>query len=793
MNPHSRLTPIITAVVLSALADPASATVVGEIVSIGFPSVGGMFEGRDVVRTGAWVPVVVDLSLKDQASFDGWLRLSQPDKDGDLCYDMQKVQLLGEVPRRYWLYVPARGSGRSGGRPSDYSVEVLSADGVRVTLESGGQRVSVLTPRTTPDTLTADEYLVLSVAKRSVGKLTLMGAPQRAEKFSRIVRIAHIDPAQLPARWQGLEIVDAVVWDDADPADLTSLQLEALLEWTRFGGHLIVAAGRTADAIARSKLEPHLPVEVGPVESVSAFPRLYRNLLAARDDHKATIAPPVSVSTCRLKAGATDIVTERDPPRTIMARGRLGRGRLTFIAASLRELLSGLDDEPVERCYTRLLELRDATPSAAGYGMIELFDILSNWVGFTQTGAAYLAVAMLFAAAYIFVATFGSWYVLQRRHMLKHSWSLFGIVAVAASGLSVAGVQAARGVGKKLVQMTIVDVEAGQTSARATTYIGLKTGVFGRLDVWIADDYPQVTAPDLSTAYLKPLPASPQFGSERYYADPGRYRLAPNRAEILSSPIRGTLKQFEGRWSGALDGRLVAQLSLVEGPDGKYDKRIAPTSTIANHLGVDLYDCYIVYTDRNVFVSGASHAAGRPEYTYLFRLPMGALTQGQSFVFGNTLYLDPRTGEVLSFRDWGTAKTLQVGLASWRALFERLDFGRRAGWEHLGRHEAALLLCSMFSEYRPEPTTSPTGQLRFATGAVSAERCRHLDISSSIDTDTALFVGFSRDPGPARVCTRTGDSRYEPVHVLESVTMYRILIPLERSPRSVPHQEPDES
>lgn len=782
---------LITTVALTAAAGTASATVVGEIVSIGYPSVGGVSNGRDFVRTGAWVPIVVDLALKEQESFDGWVRVSQPDKDGDLCYDMQKVQLLGETSRRYWLYVVAHGGGGSIARAADYSVEVLSGDNVRVELESGGKLVGVLTPRMAPETLTADEYLVLSVSKRSVGKVVFLGAAECAEKFSKVVRVAHIDPAQLPGRWQGLEMIDAVVWDDADPADLTAVQLDALLEWTRFGGHLIVAAGRTADAVAQSKLGPLLPVELGAVESTTNLPRLRKNLLAIGDDQRSEEFSPVSLVTCRARLGVTEIVTEQDPPRTIIARRRVGRGRLTFVAASLRELLGGLDREPVERCFTRLLELRDALPLVTGYGMVELFDELGGWVGFTQTGAAFLAVAMLFAGLYVFVATFGSWHVLRTRGFLKHSWSVFGVIAVAASALSVVGVQAVRGVGRKLVQLTIVDAEAGESSAHATAYFGLKTSMFGRLDVWLTDDYPQVTEPSPSNNYLKPLPVAAQAGGELRYADPSRYRLAPTRAEILDVSIRGTVKQFEGRWSGPLPGRLVADMSLVEGPGGRLDKRIASTSKIINHLGVDLYDCYVIYTDRDVFVRGASHAARRPEYTYLFRLPVETLPDGGTFLFGNELYMDTTTGNELEFKEWAEANTLELALASWRRFFGRLEFGGRGQWGHLERHEAALLISSLAAEYRPEPKTGASGQLQLGSGAVSSERCRQLDISALIDTQTALFVGFSRDPGPVTLCTRSGKGAYRPAPIDKALTMYRIVIPLGSSRRELQSTELD--
>jgi len=55
-----------------------------------------------------------------------------------------------------------------------------------------------------------------------------------------------------------------------------------------------------------------------------------------------------------------------------------------------------------------------------------------------------------------------------------------------------------------------------------------------------------------------------------------------------------------------------------------------------------------------------------------------------------------------------------------------------------------------------------------------------------LDRDTVLFVGFSRDAGPATFCARSGRGAYERVAVSESLTMYRVLIPV----RSTGAKEP---
>ncbi|MEE9297236.1 MAG: DUF4350 domain-containing protein [Phycisphaerae bacterium] len=766
---------IILVVVLLTVA--ARGAVVGEIVRVGFPSVGGPVEGRDLVRVGSWVPVVVDLNVEGQASFDGWVRTSQPDKDGDRCYDMQKIQLMADTGgRRYTLYVVANPAGDRGRMAA---VEVLDGDMKRVEMRSRGAKVWALTPVEPPEVVDANHFVVLSISSRTAGKVSLLQSPEYASDFNKVIRVAHIAPDDLPTRWFGLDVVDAVVWDEADPTSLRPRQLDALLEWVRQGGLLVIAAGRTADTLAQSKsLASVLPVEIGAIETTVSLPKLRRNFLGLADQGES-FSSPIPVVTCRTRRGATTVLAEQSESfsSTVIARHRVGRGRVVFVAASLGDVFR--DGGRVERFFKRVLEIRMPAPTAAVGEETRLFGEVDKWVGFTRVGSLYLVGAMVLAVVYVFSATIGLWRFLRRREQLQHSWSASALIALAASVLTVIGVQAVRGgVGKRLIQMSIVDAAEGESTAHATTYFGLKTSLFVSPDVWSPHDYPQVTEPTLSNCFLKPLPSSQGFGLDRSYADPGRYQLAASRAELLRVPIRGTVKQFESRWSGTMPGRLRANIRLARGPGGSYDLRVTPDSVIVNELGVDLYRSFLIYSAQDVFLPGSVvETVNRADKMYIFAIP--ALADGATLQPAQLFYRDQADDE-LEYDDWKDANALDEFLQRCSRMFQTINLrGFAQGQGPVGdlkSHEAMVMLASLLAEYAaPMDTGGFTARFNVS---FAADGLRHLDLSHFVDRRHALFVGFSKAPGPVRLCTRSGGDDYEPVVPVEALTVYRVLIPV---------------
>jgi len=276
------------------------------------------------------------------------------------------------------------------------------------------------------------------------------------------------------------------------------------------------------------------------------------------------------------------------------------------------------------------------------------------------------------------------------------------------------------------------------------------------------------------------MPPNSVEAAALYYADPGRYQAVPSRAELLGVPIRGTLKQFEGRWVGTMAGKVRGELRLVAGTsDSKYDRRLTPESVIVNELGADLYAAFLVYAAQDIFVENSTlEVPGRADKVYMF--PLGPLAVGQSIKPADKMYLDEVGGD-LDFEQW-SKNSLLAAVDSWSKDLNGFylgDLSRRSStWRGLERHELALLLLSMFGEYQPKEDERGWGMGR-PESLFDAGSCRHLDMSGLVDTRTALFIGLARDQGPVTLCSRgNGDEEYRRVAPSEALTMYRVLIPL---------------
>ncbi len=772
-------------------APPARATVIGRVVHVGFPGAAG-----DVVRPGAWTPVVVDLTLEGANSFDGFLRVSQRDKDGDLAYDRISVQLRADAGARrtYVLYCL---TGPPGGDAGVLSVDVLDESGsvVEVISEDNHSPVRSLKPAQSPERLRPEEYLILSLSNGGIGRVAYLEGPDQQDKFDRPVRVAHLRPAELPDRWQALEMADAVVWEAADATELTGAQLDALVTWVRQGGQLLMAASRTADTVARSKqLADVLPVRIGQVEPHTRLPNLRHQLFgkprytkgdeldAPAGAREYFYAHSFPLAMCQTAPGADSLVHEELLGTTVVAQRRLDRGRVVFVAAELGHLLGEEGLSPI-KFFKSLLQLRDA---AAGVDALPtptpLFPLLEQTVGFRRSTGVYLLAAVLFSIAYVGIATFGSWSFLRSRGWTQYAWSSFAVVAGVASVLSFFAVQAMRGVGQSLQQLTIVDAAAGETAATATAYFGIKTGLDTALDVWMPSDYTQVTEPERTDCYLKPLPSSAaEFSSASSFVDPRRYRLVPASALLEDVPVRATLKQFEGRWIGHLRRTLEADIRVGEiEDDTAAGVGILDGSTITNNLGHSLANCVLVQPLRNAFVGTrfVDHTP-RARDGWILVHRVGYIADGETVDLAERIYTDPDRFERLTVEEW-REHTLGENHKNWGKKF--VSRNPLAGGSDVIRrfrtqdYQDALLMLTALAENHPLNLEGTYG----AGHDFSRRNCGHLDRSDELTADRFLLIGFVDQQGPVMLCTRSGGGRFKPLLADEAHTMYRFWIPVTR-------------
>jgi hypothetical protein len=783
--------------IISALAicpGMVTAEIVGDILRVGYPIAS---ESGSAVRHGAWAPVLVDLRLQGQSSFDGELRLRQYDRDGDVYVDSVPVHLFadGGEQQRYWMYTVAN---KPTAKNQNFYVELFATEdeddpGKLVKLISGPSLVSAMQPPVEPEFVKDDEFLILDVSDRTMGRIRELRSTDNLGMFDREIRIAHLSPAGLPNKWFGLDAIDCVVWDDADTTTITEQQEQALVEWVKHGGTLVLAAARTASTLAQSThIGPLLPTQVGENLTTSHLPAVRSELmkLGSTDEN---YPQSFTITKCEPLSdpSVTTMLIEESMGGVILARRRVNRGNIVFLSATIQDLLGDSSIRPTE-FFKRVLELRrNPISSEVGSDHLDLFPDLDGVVGFHGISGARLAVAILFCMLYVLVATFGAWRLLQSRKMLKHSWSALALVGGAASLLSIIGVQGVHGIGRTLHQLSIVDGTSNSVRAHGTAYFGLTASTKNIIDVWLPEDPLLSDEPGPSSCVLQPMLTSSLLGLEdAAFTDPTRYRIKPATAEVCDVLLRATLKQFEGRWHGSLPGSLIASVKSTEremptGDEaGSFDREtiIADGSWIENNLGADLEKCYLIFAPRDLYAPQKffNLVQQRGEIDELRAIPLGRLAEGERLDLYPRIY-ENEFGELLSQkkREGRSLLRTQAQWGRYRAIAAQNNaFGQESANQRfdLNQYENAVLLSTVVSDI--DPLSYKKGPMS-GYPVFSRNRCRQLDMSHLLSSRSAIFIGFTKDPGPIRLAARSGSNSYEPVTPSKAWTVFRMVVPIE--------------
>jgi hypothetical protein len=588
-----RLRPVGWALVLALLAGaarhPARAQPVqGDVRSVGFQAA---VQSRFVVRDGQWFPIVAELIGQGTQAYDVELRCEREDLDGDrVAYVKRHVAIDPDTPGRVWCY----------------AVSIRETAGQPMTLDVIGSDGALITKLPVPlfESISNNTELILDISANRVTALDALDSGATAynsfmwgeRRYYRSICVATLPPRDVPDHWWGLEAADVIIWDEPDPAALPSpAQLTALIEWVRNGGRLVVGIGPAWSKVQKSALAEIMPLTgTRPPVEVDELPTF-----AGRHGRpgRGGLEAPISVAVGEPAEGAVVTFKDRLPngvPFNLIAMKTVGSGRVIALAARLRDLTGGLGAG--RTFYHEFLDLNPNEPEFRkneAEALTYMFQVTSLYspviaqIEFQRSASARVLAAFAFVAAYILVSTFGAW-VWLKRHALTHlSWATFAAFAIAASLLSLGAVGLSRGIAGKVHNYSFVDLEAGSNEARATAYFGYKSSRRQRVDMSLpgAEDF------------LRPLTSSPE-PSGPGYATPERYVALPGRATLEGTPLRATLKQFEGFWHGELvdsiGGKLTIRGDLVA---DRRTGQLTPQSWLQNDLTVEIVGGYALYID----------------------------------------------------------------------------------------------------------------------------------------------------------------------------------------------------
>lgn len=773
-------------------AGSAYAAVEINVTQIGYPSL----RGASVVRNGAWTPVVADLALINEAAFDGTLRVAQRDSDGDRCFDSVEIHLRRESggTQRAWLYALTNARREA----NKFELQLFDANGETVKVVSQGEVATTAAPAEQPTVISDDDWLVLSLSTRPVGRIReLLSVPEgsdldpsRTASFRREPHVVHIAPTDLPEHWLGLEMADAAVWEDAKADDLNERQREALLEWVRQGGHLLIASSRYAGSLALSPaLEAVLPVRIGEVTTADNLPDFRREYVSkpslepgqVEDPipwYEVKFPQPVPVARCRTKPGAELLAYEEDALSDVAAKRRVGRGEITFLAVTTNDLLSAPGGAAgfFQRVFA-LAALEESERSVRPNG-ISVFDKVAGAVSFATSGGLYLLLATLASMAYVAISTWGTWQFLSLRGWRHHSWTAFALTAALASVATVLAVNFQRGFGDSLHQLCVLDADAGSSQASGVCLFGVRTTADKQIDLWLPPDSLAATQPAATACFLRPIPgANDQLALATSFVDPEEYRVIPASAVVDDVRIRATLKQFEGRWKGPLGGKLSGEIQVRRG-------LMTDASYLINELGVELKQCLLIQPTTNLVPPYRT----RSDIIQLFDI-------GDLPADGTRVPLAPRCYRPASdetLAQFLVRSTLADAHREWKNVVSIIDLSAAGSVRYArGEEKRALLLSSTLGELSPQ---SLAGAMDQFTGArtVSRDRLRSLDLRAQLEAGAAagesspareggaILIGFADHSGPARLFRREGDGKFQLLNPdpRYSTTMYRVRIPI---------------
>ena len=765
-------------ILAAALAPAGAQEIQGQVGSIGYPF--GR-SARSAVREGQWFPIRVELRATsgEQAGVEVELRAQSVDLDGDRV-DFVKPDVtltVGDIERPFWCYAVAYRGGPSMFEELRVPTELEIVDPAR--------RMTLGTFSVPPvDVVENDAVLVLDVSAGQVAHLHSLSSPVDLglegwgeREFYRKFYFAPMMAANLPDRWFGLEMVNAVVWDLPDPRrqQVGASQVEALVEWVRNGGQLVVGVGGNADVLAETALADILPLELlGGSLTTSTLER-FANQFATGDNSRNPFESPIAVAKVRTREGATQMLwdTAGGRPQPLMAVWNVGSGRVIASAASLRDLTGARVKREFYNMlfdlypYTAQFKEAEASHYLSGFGRRSLFDGLVRPTDFAVTGQINAVIATFFVFAYIGLSTLASWFWLKHYRRTSWSWVVFAAFAVAASFLSLGAVWLGRGLVSEVHAASLVDLEAGAYEARAACWFGYRSPRRELLSFSLPTDRQGVL--DTDKNYLRPLSTA---GTSSAYATPLRYSADTERARLANAPLRATLKQFEGCWQGELDGTIRAKL-VADRNSG----RIEPVSWIANDLvDIDVTGGYLLYLDPRL--GDVQRPSG---VIQSWRSERGTVPPAENILVAQLPRI--KAGEELrgtigaeQYRD------VERRLARWRpragATRDRPDlpnlFEMQLGWVPVAlsmTFERASLLASTRNMYLH--SASVRNQDRVGR-AITTQGLIDRDITHWLIDGQAVLLLLADDPGPAELY-RGGLPRA----AAQGQCMYRVRVPLE--------------
>jgi hypothetical protein len=713
------------------------------------------FGSSSAFKIGCWTPVRVQLKAS-QERLAGFMELIVPDDDGTPTSYRLPVDIPpGPGSATYTAY------GRPGAHDAEFTIRILDAQGRRV-LEAPQEK----TMRLPPEVITPEEMLILTLGQ-PIGVEEIQNLPGFTAGGKGLTRsgsaeviVARIDAQaeQIPGRWYGFDAAHCIVIDTDDREamqKLDGLRGQALVEWVRHGGHLVVAVGAHWQAVRDSVLGPILPAQPVGQERVPSLEAL--TAFAGSTKPITPVGTPPSMVT-RLegeKQRGGKVLSMEGSSLPLVVRGAQGFGRVTLIGVGVdQNIFSAWPDRGL--FWARALDLRSDRPDQTGSGSAVgrggrfyqsgVSDLSSQLrIGLEQfPGVKLIPFGWVAFFIFLYILLIGPVDYLFLKKVIKRmelTWITFPTIVVTVSLLAYFAAYRLKGNDLLINKVDVIDVDQAGGLVRGRTLVCLFSPQNRDYSVGFvpvspsADDLPVLAETSGSGEPPRPPAGTelvttwfsvpePQFGAmggtnRRFNFTGSGYSYQPagglERMENVRIPIWST-RTFSGRWFGPGGSLVAAELRSVG--------RDLLAGTVTNRHSFPLENAILAF-GKQVYVLGT--------------IAPGAtvMVSGDRNLSG---HLRDHAANYLSNQPWN--RNLKI-------------------------NRADLLLAAMFHDSQSTQGGGPS---------LGNAALHDLDLTGQLDLERPMLVAAIKRPGAQLVL----DNAPSPPKI-DQTTMLRVILPLSQS------------
>ncbi len=545
-------------------------------------------------RLGAWTPLRIGLENQASEPRQVLCRWVINDADGDRLLAQRRVTLDALGKHEAWLYgaLPIRWR-----QHEPFVIQVLSEDGQQELARADAP----------PPELVKPTQRMIGIAGTNTMGLTAYQSPNTSHEGVSL--LPGLSLTTLPDRWYGLSAIDTLIWTrtGGDPEDplVSSATQQALREWVRRGGHLIVMMPAFGETWTGSALGDLLPIKSDQIERLEGRPP--NDLLGMV---RGTEALNVEVLAFRVKASDGVSVVRRygsryDNKPAIVAK-RYGFGRVTVFGADLsdrRFTQMGMPNgrsrvwndvfmwqAPVyERAYIEAEVGNDKMSRPDQRNHVLLSRFIPQRISMRGAAAPALLGAILLFALYWFAAGPLSVIVLKKRDATRHSWIWFVAVVLVFSAVSWAGAWLLAPKSAAISHFSILTAEAGSSTVHTHSWLSLYMPKFGNQEIELDPDHPTARHTLASPGMVTGL-------DEAGFLDPQTYSVDAGLPRLMNIPFRSTAKQLELDYLGRVDLEQTGLQETLVMPQGEVRlENFWPKGSLKHDLAGPLRNVMLLY------------------------------------------------------------------------------------------------------------------------------------------------------------------------------------------------------